>query len=607
MFLSDTPLPNSPGNSKIASRWLVLLLLLYQHTAADTFMTSPDYDFIVVGAGTAGCLVAARLSEIPQWSVLLIEAGDEENFLHSIPLIAPMFILSASNWGYKAEKNDTFGLGLREGRLIWPRGKVMGGSSVINSMIYTRGNRKDFDNWERLGNKGWGYDQILPYYLKHENMTIENLMKDTKYHSTKGELDISYPPHRTSISEAFIAAGMEKGYKTVDYNAKSQTGFSFCQTTIRDGGRWSSNRAFLEPARNRKNLTVMKKTLVTKIIIDPYSRRAYGVEYRSYGTVMRAYAGGEVIVSAGSTNTPQLLMLSGIGPKDHLKEHRIPVIQDSKVGYNLQDHVSLINLFFTVNKSVDIHLNRPVNVINNLAQFARERYGEFTVPSGFEALSFVDVDDNDGFPEIEMFFGGLLLPTIPFYLSRLGVLSDEFNKFFSPLTSMNGFTVLPILLRPHSLGRVKLRDNNPLNPPLVYPNYLSDHKDVETLIKGIRMTVDLTKTKAMQELGADLFRKPLPTCKQHKFESDEYWECAIRYMTLSIQHSVGTCKMGPDSDPDAVVDSRLRVRGIRNLRVVDASIMPFITSGHTMAPVYLIAEKAADMIKADWTAYYYGK
>ncbi|XP_069681264.1 glucose dehydrogenase [FAD, quinone]-like [Periplaneta americana] len=577
------------------------LLLFYLDALTTNFMKPPQYDFIIVGGGTAGCLLAARLSEIPEWNVLLLEAGGEETFLHDIPLLAPLFILSPSSWGYMAERNDTFGLGLRDGRLIWPRGKVLGGSSVINAMIYTRGNRRDFDYWEELGNTNWSYDKVLPYFLKHEKINIPELFNDTKYHSREGNLEVTYPPHSTLLSTAFVNAGIEKGYGYIDYNAADQIGFSHIQTTTKNGSRFSSYRAFLESVKDRKNLRIRTRSFVTKILIDSDNKTAYGVEYTWYWLLpLRAHARKEVILSGGSTNSPQLLMLSGIGPKEHLRKLDIPVIVDSKVGHNLQDHVSLLSLFFTVNSSVDIRLRKPIHVVGSLTRYFMEGAGEFTTPSGFEAISFLDVG-NDSFSEIELFFSGQLLPAIPLYLSRFGVLSDSFNKFYKPLKSLHGFTILPILLRPYSAGKLELKDKRSHSHPLIYPNYFSDSRDMAILIKAIKMAVGLLETRSFKKYGAQLYREPLPPCKGHEFQSDEYWECAIRYTTVSIQHSVGTCKMGPDYDPDAVVDPRLRVRGIDRLRVVDASIMPSITSGHTMAPVYMIAEKAADMIKTDWT------
>ncbi|XP_069680588.1 glucose dehydrogenase [FAD, quinone]-like [Periplaneta americana] len=577
----------------------VILVLLQRENLSQSFTQPLEHDFIIVGGGTAGCLLAARLSEVPEWKVLLIEAGGEENLLTDVPLAGPFSILTWLNWGYLTEKNDTFGLGLKNGRLVWPRCKILGGTSVMNAMAYSRGNRRNYDSWAKIGNEGWDYENILNYFKKSERMSISSLESDTKYHSTKGELDINYPPYRSAIANAFIAASLENGTQYIDYNAQRQSGVSYVQATMKNGRRLSSNRAFLQPVRKRRNLHVITRSLVTKILIDK-DKKAYGVEYKLFNLItLKAYAKNEIILSAGTANSAQLLMLSGIGPQDHLKTLNIPVVQDLKVGDNMQDHVSMLNFNFVVNSSVDIRLDNPFNLVKDIFYYVKDGKGELTVPSGFEALSFIDIGEQDNFPEIEFFFSGQLLPAIPLYLSPLGFLSKRFNEFYKPLASRNGFTIFPILLRPHSSGRLRLKDSDPHSNPLIYPDFFSDPRDIEILIKGIRMFMSLMKTESFQKLGVDVYRKPIPPCKHHGFDSDEYWECTIRYMTVSMQHAVGTCKMGPDSDPDAVVDPRLKVRGIQNLRVVDASIMPSITSGHTMAPIYMIAEKAADMIKED--------
>ncbi|XP_069680591.1 glucose dehydrogenase [FAD, quinone]-like [Periplaneta americana] len=578
----------------VIALWAILVLTQQVTYAQD------DYDFIIVGGGTAGCLLAARLSEVSNWKVLLLEAGFSEHFFNDIPLIGPMFILSPYNWGFRAEKSDKFGLGLKDGRLIYPKGKGLGGSSLINAQIYTKGNRKDYDKWAEMGNEGWNYANVTKYFLKHEKMNIPQLQKETKYHSTTGELDISYPPYHTELATAFIDSGIEKGYKYVDYNGVNQTGFSYVQTTMKNGERVSSYGAFLRGVK-RDNLVIKTKSTVTKIIIDPKTGKAKGVEYKMFNLIPRkAFAKKEVILSAGAINSPQLLMLSGIGPKKHLEKHNIIVIKDLAVGHNLQDHVGLLSFFFTINKTEDIRLDHMMNVFKNAIRYVKDDSGEFTVPSGFEAINFVDIGDKDDRPEMELFFAGQLLPTIPFYLSPLGVLNESYNEFYSDLKEKNGFTILPILLHPYSSGKIELKDTNPHSDPLIYPGYFSDHRDLEVIIKGLNHALNIIDAEALKKFGAEVYRKPLPPCRGYTFGSDDYWECSIRQLTLCIQHAAGTAKMGPASDPDAVVDPRLRVKGFDNLRVVDASVMPTVPSGHTMAPVYMIAEKAADMIKEDW-------
>ncbi|XP_069680585.1 glucose dehydrogenase [FAD, quinone]-like isoform X1 [Periplaneta americana] len=597
--MEQSPDPRDKTQCMLATTlWIVTLL--YMQLLSYAFMSPREYDFIIVGGGSAGCLLAARLSEVSSWKVLLLEAGGPEHFIEDIPLLTPMFFTSPSNWGFEAEKNDSFGRGMKNGRLIWPQGKGLGGSSVLNDMVYTRGHRRDYDNWEALGNTGWDYEKVLHYFKKFEEMRISKYINDTEYHSVDGEIPVDYPPYRTPLSTAFVESGISKGYEEIDYNAKNQIGFSNSQTAIKNGAKISSYRAFLEPVIGRKNLDILKRSFATKIIIDTDTKETYGVQFNLFGLfAMEAYASKEVIVSAGVINSPKLLMLSGIGPKEHLEDNDITVIQDSKVGYNLQDQTTFINLYFTVNESVDLQINNIPDMLKNLLQYYSKRNGKFTVPTGFEALSFLDVGIPDGYPEIELFFG-LLLPTIPFYLSSFGILSRSLNEFFKPLKSRNGFTIFPILLRPYSTGRVMLKNGDPNSKPLIYPRFFSDSRDMETLISGVKLALEFTKTLPFQKHDTELYSELLPQCESHEFGSDAYWECCAREMTITVLHSTGTCKMGPDSDPEAVVDPRLRVRGIQNLRVVDASIMPVIVSGHTLAPVYMIAEKAADMIQEYW-------
>ncbi|PNF27347.1 Glucose dehydrogenase [FAD, quinone] [Cryptotermes secundus] len=561
-----------------------------------------EYDFIIVGGGAAGCLLADRLSEVSEWNVLLIEAGGEENFLQDIPALASLSYYTPANWGYKTEKSSTACLGLIDGRCNWPRGKVLGGTTVLNYMVYTRGNRKDYDGWKTQGCEGWGYDDVLPYFLRSENMRIPTLANDKKYHSTEGELFITRPPYHTQIASDFVEAGPQAGYKDIDYNAATQIGFSFLQATMKNGERMSSNRAFLKPARQRKNLHVVNRSLVTKILIDPQNKTAYGVEYKYLGIFKtEAVARKEVILSAGAINSPQLLMLSGIGPKEHLQKVGVPVIQDLRVGFNLQDHISLGTLFFTANSSVTARFDNIPGDAVSLLQYLFTRNGTLTMPGAIEALAFLDIDDSDGLPEIELIFAGTTVASLlPVWFAWGGKL--EIYAPYMSLAIQNAFSIFPILLHPKSRGWLTLKDKNPETKPLLYHNYLTEKQDVEILVKGIKRAIQLIDTEAFQRHGVKLYTVPLPPCKSHEFGSDAYWECSIRYMTFTVWHQCGTCKMGPDSDPDAVVDPQLKVRGIRHLRVVDTSIIPVIPAAHLTAPAYMIAEKAADMIKQEWKA-----
>jgi choline dehydrogenase len=467
-------------------------------------------------------------------------------------------------------------------------------------MVYTRGNRKDYDGWKEIGCEGWGYDDVLPYFLRCEDMLIPDLATDTKHHSAKGQLPITYPQYHTQSASDFIEAGVEAGYNETDYNARSQIGFSRLQCTIKDRLRVSGNRAFLEPARTRSNLHVLNNSLVTKILIHPGNRTVYGVEYDLWSILpTNARARKELIISAGAINSPQLLMLSYIGPKEDLEKLGIPVIQDSKVGFNLQDHISLGNLYFTANSTISLRfdniLDNPYSVTQNLV--SRDR--PLSIPGGIEALAFEDIDADDGFPEIEILYEATTLPSLKPTWDAWGE-SPDIYEVYKSLAHENSFMMFPMLMRPLSRGRLILRSRNPTVKPLIYHNYLTEPKDMDIIIKGIKRAIQLTNTSAFQRHGAELYRAPLPPCKDHEFAFDAYWECSVRYMTFTNFHQSGTCKMGPNSDYDAVVDPKLQVRGIKYLRVVDASIMPNIITGHLVAACYMIAEKATDIIKNAW-------
>jgi choline dehydrogenase len=536
--------------------------------------------------------------------VLLIEAGGEENFLQDIPMLAAVAQFTPANWAYKTEQQPSACLGLVDGQCNWPRGKVLGGTTVLNYMVYTRGSRKDYDGWEQNGCEGWGYDDVLPYFLKHEDMLIPDLANDTTYHSTKGELAITYPRYHTQSATDFIEAGVQIGYQGIDYNGASHIGYSYAQCTIKDGMRLSSNRAFLEPATKRRNLHVLKNSLVTKILIHAGNKTAYGVEYNGFLGIFgrKAYARKEVIVCAGAINSPQLLMLSGIGPKENLEKVGIPVIQDLKVGYNLQDHISLGTLFFTANSTITLRFDNIIEDVLYVTEYLMKRDGVLSAAGSIEALAFEDiVVDDDGNTEIELLFAGTTLASLkPVWVAWGG--RNDIYEVYKSLAHKNAFSIFPMLLYPKSRGRLLLRSSDPRDKPLLYHNYLTEKEDVDIMVKAIKRAIELTKAEAFQRHGVELFRVPLPPCKDHEFASDAYWECVVRYMTFSVYHQSGTCKMGPDSDEDAVVDPRLRVRGIKNLRVMDASIMPVIIAGHLTGPVYMIGEKGAAMVKADWNA-----
>ncbi|XP_073835220.1 glucose dehydrogenase [FAD, quinone]-like [Musca autumnalis] len=560
-----------------------------------------EYDFIIVGAGTAGCTLAARLSENPQWKVLLLEAGGPELLIMDFPATSQLLKLSSEvNWKYYTEPSNAFGFGMYNNSLHFPRGKVMGGSSVLNAMMYTRANRRDYDSWAAMGNVGWSWPEVLPYFKKLEHSYVEDA--DPQLVGRNGPVKITYPNRRTKLAEAFVEAGQADGIPKCDYNGRQQICYSFIQTTTDGRYRWSSNRAYLYPIKGKRpNLHIRKYSLVTKILIDPKTRSAYGVQFESRGETFEVRARKEVISSSGAINTPQLLMLSGIGPAKHLRELGIKPIADLAVGYNLQDHLAPMLTFITNTTTLKLQNFYDVNELLSL----QTSNSTLSIPDGVEAIAFYDLDHNnppDGWADLEFFMISGGLHTNPATVRAYNLRQDIYNYMYEDILKydLETFMIFPMNLKPRSKGRIKLRSKNPHDHPLIYPNYFKDPYDLDILVRGLQRAINLLKYPSMRKINARLLDRPIPQCRKYgDITSRPYLECYLRYFTFTIYHQSCTAKMGPKSDRTAVVDPRLRVHGIRNLRVVDASIMPNIIAGHPNGPVYMIAEKAADMIKQD--------
>ncbi|XP_014217222.1 glucose dehydrogenase [FAD, quinone]-like [Copidosoma floridanum] len=565
-----------------------------------------EYDFIIVGAGSAGATIASRLSEIPELKVLLIEAGGHEKLIMDVPLLALYLQLDKNvNWDYKTEPSNDYCLGIKNRQCKVAMGRVLGGTSSINLMLAVRGNKQDYNDWAELtGDNSWSYEGMLPYFKKMENFNNDWIEYNGTYHGSGGPVHITHPNYRSALAEAFIEAGKEMGFSSGDYNGPTQTGFHFMQTNQINGERMSSNRAYLHPAKNRKNLIVSINSHVNKVLIDPQTKTAYGVEFTKHGRKIKVTAKKEVILSAGAIASPKLLMLSGIGPKEHLEKFGINVLQDLPVGRNLMDHVAYSGLFFTINKTIAIVISDVLKPTNPaIPNYLNKRTGPLASLGTAEGISFFNVDDlkdRSDSPNIEFMFASGTLVSDPFVHNILGITGKYWTNYFADKLGRHAWLIWPILLKPKSRGKILLRSTNPKDKPRIIPNYFSDPDDVRVLIKGIRATIQLSKTKAMQQYGSQLNDRVVPGCEKYEPDSDAYWECALRTYTFTIWHHSGTCKMGRDDDESSVVNSRLKVKGITNLRVADTSVMPNIVRGHTSIPTIAISEKISDILISEY-------
>ncbi|CAH1393790.1 unnamed protein product [Nezara viridula] len=458
-----------------------------------------EYDFIVIGAGSGGSVVANRLTERPDWSVLLVEAGKEEILITDIPLLVSYILSTEYNWGYSTEPQKGACLSMNYGKCNWPRGKAMGGTSVINYMIYTRGFKADYDLWKSLGNYGWGYEDVLPYFLKLENINILGLNR-SRYYGKGGYMNIERPKWRTPLAKAFLETGRNLGYPVGDRDSLSNDGFSYVLTTTKNGARMSASKAFLRPIRDRKNLHVSKRTKATKILIDKRTGRTVGVEVVKNRKKYVIRVRKEVILSAGSLNSPQLLMLSGIGPSEHLRQLGIPVIRDLKVGYNLQDHVSMAGLAFFINDTISIVEDRYRNP-RYIIDYWLNGKGPYTLPGGAEALAFYETKYNhrSGHPDIELVFGpGAFTGDIGGSIRKSYNMNESFYEaVYRPFEGRDAYNIVPVLLQPRSRGRVLLRSKDPFHWPLLYANYYTDKRDLLTMVEGIKQASAMSLQAAL--------------------------------------------------------------------------------------------------------------
>jgi choline dehydrogenase len=524
------------------------------------------YDFIIIGSGSAGSVMANRLSEDPASKVLLLEYGgtDRGPFIQMPSALSYPMNMNLYNWGFQTEPEPN----LNNRRLATPRGKVVGGSSSINGMVYVRGHARDFDTWEEMGASGWGYRHVLPYFKRLEN----SHGGEEGWRGTDGPMHVRRGRRLNPLYQAFIEAGREAGYPvTQDYNGRQQEGFGPMEMTVHNGFRWSAANAYLRPAFKRRNLQLMTGSFVRRIMLE--GKRAVGVEFEQGGRVQKVLARRDIIIAASSINSPKILQLSGIGAPDVLKRAGIPVVHALPgVGENLHDH---LEVYFQVES------RKPVTLHSKLNLFSKGMIGlEWVLfrsglgsTNHFEACGFIRSKAGIEYPDIEYHF----LPAAMRYDGRTAFAGHGFQVHVGPMRSK-------------SRGFVRIRSNDPLQPPQILFNYMSHPDDWQEFRACVRLTRELFQQPSMLQYAG---REIQPGAA---VQTDEQIDAFIREHAESAYHPCGTCKMGSADDPSAVVDHECRVIGIGNLRVADSSIMPLVTNGNLNAPTLMIGEKASDMI-----------
>ena len=534
-------------------------------------MTSErKYDFIVIGAGSAGCVLAHRLSADPGRRVLLLEAGGRDNspWLHIPVGYFKTMHNPAMDWRYVTAPDP----GLNGRQLKWPRGKVLGGSSALNGLLYVRGQPEDFDGWANRGNPGWSFDDVLPYFIKSEDQERGEI----PYHGIGGPQKVSDIHFRRPVTDAFIEAAIQAGIPANnDINGKSQEGVGYFQLTTHKGRRWSTATGYLKPVVSRNNLTVMTRAHVTRLLAD--GQKIVGVEFHKDNRMQRAYSEKETLLSAGAIGSPQILQLSGIGPGALSQELDIPrVLHLPGVGQNLKDHLQIRAVYKTVQPTLNDEVNNPLRKLLIGLQYLLFRTGPLTLAAS-QVVIFTRASEHVTRPDIQFHFQ-------PLSSDNPGEGTHSFSAFTSSVCQ----------LRPKSAGFVKIRSPDACHHPDIQPNYLSVEEDCRIAVEAMKVS---RKIASMPALSRHILAEYDPG---ENIRTDQQLLEHARNSATTIYHPCGTCKMGPSTDPMAVVDHQLKVHGMEGLRVADASIMPDITSGNTNAPTIMIGEKCADMVLQSW-------
>lgn len=550
-----------------------------------------------MGAGVAGPVIARRLADRkPWWKILLVEAGPEEPTMTTFPGFAFNAINSSLDWKFKTEPTKPNPTACLEtnGVCNWPRGKMVSGTGGMYGMMYVRGHPEIYNRWARAGNPGWSYNEIEHYFERAENpavpgMTSGQILRRTEF---GGPVNIDYFPHKPPFVDDLLSAADELGYKTSNLYGTSQTGFMVAPMMIDNGQRGTTSKYYLRPIAHRSNLKVLINARVTKLFSRKWDKKMQGIELiDKFGIKKRIKADKEIILTAGAIGSPQILLASGIGPENDLKRLGIPLHHPLPVGQNLHNHVS-IGIKMSINNVKYDDIN--IEAIN---EYLKNQSGPLSSTGLTQVTAFLESSRaTQGIPDIQVFFDG--------FSSNCGELIDSNKcrkgKFSSPCSMRREIVARPTTVIVKTRGYLTLRSNNPLDPPLIYPNYLTHGDDMTILVDGIKKIIKLTETRAMKKWDLKLNETPIPACSRYYFGTDAYWECFIRRQTGPENHQSGTCKMGPIYNSDSVVDSQLRLHGISNVRVADASIFPDVPNSNPCAAIIMVAEKVSDHIINTW-------
>ncbi|XP_074594379.1 L-sorbose 1-dehydrogenase-like [Brevipalpus obovatus] len=561
-----------------------------------------EYDYVIVGAGSAGSVVAARLSEDYGVKVIVLEAGGPETGFSLIPAAANLLWKSSDFvWNYIGEPQRNAANGQKENRIQIVAGKSIGGGSAHNKLGWSRGGPLDYDRWAQLGATNWSWSDVFPYFIKSERIQPENSLVqfDEGYHGFDGPITVTGASVMDTLAKAAYAGIRELGLPIGDYNGEAQDRFSLIPTSIENGVRQSTALKYLSPASERQNLDIVPFAHVLKVLIDE-DKRAIGVLYEKNNTVYTVKATREVILCSGAYTTPKILMLSGIGPREVLEKYGLDVVKESPgVGQNLHDHpISRIH-FLTHPNTTTIYSRDGDQLIKAAKQYKKDGSGPFGqngVVQGFQRSEYA----LDGRPDVDFLFESLENSFTPLALAEyLGELKSEIvNRYLVPNDGKDGFSVSVINRRPLGRGFVTIKSSDPHENPMINIRMFENERDLIPIIEGMKMAVKIVESRAFQQtLGGQLFANSIPGCEELALKTDAYYECYARTFTGTISHACGTAKIGSEEDEMAVVDPQLKVRGVDGLRVIDASVIPEVPSGSLNAIVIMIGEKGADLIE----------